>query len=86
MRTVLLEHASEQSLREFEAEFNRFDEVYRALEWLLSNDPEQGISFGNGMRLCFHAAMWAKTPSILATFSYTENVVVIYGIKAILPI
>ena len=85
MRTVRLEHEAEQSLKEHENEFSRFDEVYRALEWLLSNDPEQGHTLGGGIRICLHAAIWAATPSILATYSYTEDMVVIYGIKAIPP-
>lgn len=85
MRTVRLEPAAEQSLKEYEEEFSSFDEVYRALEWLLANNPEQGISINNRVRVCFHAARWAATPGILAVFSYTKDMVVIYGIKAIPP-
>lgn len=83
MRTVRLEHKAEESLTRDEAAFDRFGEVYRALEWLLANDPEQGRRLHGTVRVCFHNPVWARTAGILAVFAHTDHEVVIYDLKAV---
>lgn len=84
MRTVRLDPAAEESKNVSDAEFERFDEVYRGLEWLLCRDPERGVSLNGNVRVCFHQAEWASSPGILAVFSHTDDLVVIFDFKAIL--
>lgn len=83
MRTVRLEHTAQLSLDSDVAQYRRFDEVYRGMEWLLSNDPMQGDPIGDGFRLCSRGSQWASTPDILVAYTFTDDEVVIYDIKAV---
>ncbi len=83
MRTVRLEHKAEESLTRDQEKCARFNEVYQALEWLLANNPKQGVRLHGTVRVCFHKAVWASVPGILAVFAHNENEVVIYDLKAI---
>lgn len=83
MRTVRLEHSAQPELDRLVRQHHRFDEVYRAMEWLLANDPEsQGVA-RNGHRVCFHFSGWADMPGIVVVYTHTDQLVVIYGIQAI---
>ena len=83
MRTVRLEHSAQPELDRLTEQHERFDEVYRAMEWLLSNDPgSQGIA-RNDHRACFHFSAWADVPGIVAVYTHTDQMVTIYGIQAI---
>ena len=83
MRTVRLEHNAQPELDRLAKQHARFDEVYRAMEWLLANDPEsQGIA-RNGHRVCFHFSAWADVPGIVVVYTHTDELVTIYGIRAI---
>ena len=83
MRTVRLEHRARESLDRHVEEFSRFEEVYHGLEWLLANDPKQGVALSASINVCFRTAQWADTPGILAAFSHSDNEVVIHDLKAV---
>ena len=83
MRTVRLEHSAQPALDRLTEQHDRFDEVYRAMEWLLSNDPaSQGIA-RDDYRVCFHFSEWSELPGIVAVYTHTDQLVVTYGIQAI---
>ncbi len=82
MRTVRLAPSAEEALEACEQRFPRFDEVYWALEWLLSNDPgSQGVARGK-FRICRQFSQWASLPGIVAVYSFDDDIVEIHGIMA----
>lgn len=88
MRTVVLEHQAEKSLRTFEDRFPRFADVYEGLEWLLARNPESfGEELGRNLHLTCRTSsieVAEGTPGIAAVFSYTEDEVRIYDLMAVL--
>ena len=85
-RTIILEKGAEQSI---DAALNveRFDDTYRALEWLLARNPAVGRRL-SATNPGFHvyrmdSIHWAGTPTIDVVYTYNEDQVTIYGIRIV---
>ena len=85
MRSVRLEHNARQDYDQCVQHHARFEEVYAGMEWLLSNDPgAQGLGLAlDGFRLCVHGSSWGSLPAIAVIYTFTDELVTIYGIRAI---
>lgn len=86
MRSIVLDNAAREASDRFEDEFARFDEAWKALEWLLSRNPDQGVSKIVGSNRYFlykqDSDVYALTPVITVLYTFDENSVFIHSIRA----
>ena len=85
MRTVRLQPNATREYDLCARQHTRFEDIYRGLEWLLSNNPEaQGFGLSlNGFRLCLHGSEWGDLPAIAVVYTFTDELVTIHGIAAV---
>ncbi|MFZ0496214.1 MAG: hypothetical protein WBE80_02415 [Methylocella sp.] len=87
LRTVVEENEAQHSVEVFSGEFQRFDEAWEALKWLLCRKPDIGVSktVGDWEYYLYVSAPdeLAKTPAIWVVYSYTDQEVTIHGLTAV---
>jgi hypothetical protein len=87
LRTIVLEPAAQEAADSFCEEFPRFEEAWDALQWLLARHPRQVGSRkavnGREYWACVRAPdEIAGTPQIAVVYSFDNDEVVIYDVKA----
>ena len=86
IRTFVLDNEAVNAWDIYEVELLRFEEAWKALEWLLGRNPTIGVcreAGGNKYWLYKQDSdVFAMTPSIAAVYSFDDNHIYIHGIKA----
>lgn len=84
-RTVILNNGVEEKVDAATQKFNRFDEAFHALEWLLARKEKLGtakIGAPNDERVYVQAGdEIARTPEIWVVFSESDDEVTIWDIN-----
>ncbi len=87
-RQIVEEQEVRDAVDQFRAQFQRFEEAFEALKWLLARKcvDVKGLSrtvYGVKYILYRQASdPLARTPEIIVLFTYNDNEVVIIGINA----
>ncbi len=87
LRSIVEENSVRQDAERFKAQFQRFDEAWDALKWLLSREPDQknAARHSGGQASVYVQAAdgLAKTPEIWVVYRYDDNEVVLLGVNAV---
>jgi hypothetical protein len=92
LRSIVEELDVSEQVDLYTEKFRRFDEAWEGLKWLLARTPDLkgaaswvGEWVGEGSFRAYAAAgnPLADTPDIWVIYSYTESVVLIMGVQAV---
>ncbi len=87
LRTVILEHGIQEKIDECCKKFERFEQAFDALQWLLARSPDRGKHRTiNGARWAVYVQgvdRLAKTPEIWVLYQYDDDQVTIFGLSAL---
>ena len=88
-RSIVLEPAAQEAADSFSGSLHRFDEAWQALEWFLARKPGAGHfkTIGTVTYYLYVQASdeLAKTPDITVIYSFDEDQVVVYAVRAEVP-
>jgi len=86
MRSIVLDNSARAASDGYDDEFPRFDDAWKALEWLLCRNPDQGVSRLVGTTKYYlykqDSDPYALTPVITVLYTFNDNSVFIHAIKA----
>lgn len=85
-RTIVLQPSASKACDSFNKEFDRFEEAFDGLQWLLTRNPDKGRRRSTG-DIQWHVYVQApdilaKTPEIWVLYRYDEDEVVIEALNA----
>ena len=85
-RTVVLNDGIDDEIDQLKDTIERFDDTYRALEWILARNPEIGQHrVVDGSRWYVHVQAsdrLAHSPEIWVLYQFDDNEVTIFGLRA----
>lgn len=88
MRTVVLENRAANIITEAEKAYPRIRDMYDALEWRISRQPESGALLAgfDPPRRVVHSLEWPGFPgSLVLVYTHDENEVTVIGARIIPP-
>lgn len=82
-RTVVRYEGVSNACDEYEKTVHRFEEAYRALEWLLARNPFRGMKIGRSDWYVYvqDGDRAARTPAIWVLYTFTDNEVFIHALR-----